>query len=432
MGGGHVGLCTAITFAQSGHAVVVADADVDRVAAVQASAPPFEEPGLADALKAARKAGRLDASGDVAAAAGGADVAILCVGTPTRGDGTQDVSMLQAAAIDVGRGWRSAKGARLAIVKSTVLPGTTRDVVGPALRRAMGSASSRLRLATMPEFLREGSALADARAPNRIVIGADDAAARRAARALVADASCPVLASDTATAEMTKFASNAMLAVRLSASNELANACTRLGIDWQIVARGVGADARIGPHYMGAGAGFGGSCLPKDVAALRTGLASLGLSPHILDATMAVNDGQPGEIVRLVREELGALAGRRIALLGLTFKENTDDVRSTPAAPMAREMVAAGAVVVVHDPSGATAFLRLVPEVAAAETWQQAVAGADAVVVQAAWPQYGRLPLERLRRLLRTPIVVDGRRVLDAAACRRAGLRYRAVGYGVA
>lgn len=431
VGTGYVGLCTGVALAERGFAVTLVDVDATKVKTVAEGRAPFREPGIDVALAGAVRSGRLGASTDLRQAIARHGTLMLCVGTPQADDGTMDLAFIRAAAEQVGVACRDLDGPRLVIVKSTVLPGTAANAVRQALEKGLGGPlGDRVLLASNPEFLREGSALKDARQPDRIVVGADDPAAATATLALYAADTCPKVVVDLATAEMIKYAANAMLAIRISATNELANLCTAIGVDWLQVAHGIGLDPRIGPLFLRAGAGFGGSCFPKDVAALRSHLRQVGLPSRILDATLQVNDAQPGEVVRLVADELGTLAGRRIAVLGLAFKELTDDVRMSRAFPLVQLLREAGATVVGHDPEATANFRRQMPDLDVATTWQDAVAGCDAVVFQTEWPEYRNLDPRDLVRLLRQPIVIDGRRALDATRCRAAGLRYRAIGLG--
>ncbi|MHB1261262.1 MAG: nucleotide sugar dehydrogenase, partial [Thermoplasmatota archaeon] len=268
--------------------------------------------------------------------------------------------------------------------------------------------------------------------PDRIVVGADDPAAAEAVLALYSKDTCPKVVVDLATAEMIKYAANAMLAIRVSASNELANLCAAVGVDWVQVSHGIGLDPRIGPLFLRAGAGYGGSCFPKDVAALRSRMRDLKVPSRILDATTAVNESQPGEVVRLAQAELGSLRGKRVAVLGLAFKELTDDVRMSRAFPLVKALREAGAEVIGHDPQGAANFAKADPAMRVAASWEEAARGADAVVFQVEWPEYRAIDPAALRRLLQTPVVIDGRRTLDPAKAKAAGLRYRAIGLGTA
>jgi nucleotide sugar dehydrogenase len=425
-------LCTGVAFAERGQDVTLVDIDPAKVALVTAGKAPFHEPGLDEALAAAVKAERLRATTDLAAAVARHGTVMLCVGTPQADDGSMDLAFIRAAARQVGQASRAAKGPRLVVVKSTVLPGSARGEVLPALEAGLGEpAAGRLLLASNPEFLREGAAMQDARKPDRIVVGADDEAARTAALALYSVDTCPKVVVDLATAEMIKYAANAMLAIRISASNELANLCSRVGVDWTQVAHGIGLDPRVGPLFLRAGAGYGGSCFPKDVAALRYRMAELAVPSRILDATTAVNDAQADQVVRLVDDELRGLGGKRVAVLGLAFKELTDDVRMSRAFPLVAGLRSGGARVVGHDPQGAANFRKAVPDLEVTARWQDAVRGADAVVFQVEWPEYKAIDPKELKGLLRQPVVVDGRRTLDSAKAAAAGLRYRAIGLGV-
>jgi UDPglucose 6-dehydrogenase len=431
IGTGYVGLCTGVAFAERGQSVTLVDVEEAKVRAVATGKAPFHEPGLDEALAGAVRSGLLRATTDLPKAVGAHGTVMLCVGTPQADDGSLDLTYLRAAARQVGAACRAFGEARLVVVKSTVLPGTARGVVLPELQAGLqGDPTGRFLVASNPEFLREGSAVQDARAPDRIVVGADDVQAREAVLRLYDRDTCPKVVVDLATAEMTKYAANAMLAIRISASNELANLCGAVGVDWAQVANGIGLDARIGPLFLRAGAGYGGSCFPKDVAALRSHMARLGIPSRILDATAAVNDGQPREVVRLAESELGVLRGKRIAVLGLAFKESTDDVRSSRAFPLVQALREAGADLVGHDPQAAANFRKADPALAVAATWQDAVRGADAVVFQVEWPEYKAIEPSALRDLLKGRVVIDGRRTLDARKVRAAGLRYRAIGLG--
>ncbi|MEA3137298.1 MAG: UDPglucose 6-dehydrogenase [Thermoplasmata archaeon] len=420
-----------MAFAERGQDVTLVDVDAAKVQAVASGKAPFHEPGLDDALAAAVRSGRLRATTDLAAAVARHGTVMLCVGTPQAQDGSMDLTSIRAAARQVGQAAKAAGGPRLVVVKSTVLPGTARTEVRGELEAGLGGPlAGRILLASNPEFLREGAAMHDARKPDRIVVGADDPVARDALLALYTADTCPKVTVDLATAEMTKYAANAMLAIRISASNELANLCAAAGVDWVDVVKGIGLDPRIGPLFLRAGAGYGGSCFPKDVAALRARMRELGMPSRILDATTAVNDAQPAEVVRMAADELGGLKGKRIAVLGLAFKELTDDVRMSRAFPLVEALRASGADVVGHDPAASANFRKAMPDLRVEARWQDAVRGADAVVFQVEWPEYKAIDPVALRGLLRTPLVVDGRRTLDPAKARAAGLRYRAIGLG--
>lgn len=424
VGGGFVGVATAITLSEQGHAVAIVEADPVRASALAAGRAPFHEPGVNEALSSLLAAGRL-ALHDRFEAAPPADFVFLCVGTPERPDGSADLRQVASAAEQVGRASASWARAPVVVVKSTVPPGTTRDIVVPALRKS----ASRALAAANPEFLREGSALADARAPDRIVVGAIEPEAEERLRGLFAGAGV-FLGTSAETAETIKYASNGLLATKIAFANELANFCETIGVNVDDVVRGVGLDRRIGPHFLHAGVGFGGSCFPKDLAALRALAAQRGVRLGVVDAVLASNDTQPRRVVDLARESLGGLAGRRIALLGLAFKPHTSDVRETRALPIWRALVAEGADVIAYDPVAGEEFRALEPKARLAPDLETALAGADAAILQTEWPEFRALMEEPTTARMRRRIIVDGRRLLDPVAARRVGLQVVALGDG--
>jgi UDPglucose 6-dehydrogenase len=414
VGTGHVGLLYAIAFATWGHEVVGADVDAKSVERFRRGNATFFEPGLDEALQKALDTGRLSFTTGVEAAAGAAEVVFLCVGTPSREDGSIDLRPLRNAASAVGRGLRSADGFPVIVVKSTVIPGTTEGVVGPALERASGKKAGRdFGLAMNPEFLREGSGIQDALRPDRIVIGSLDARSRAATEAVYSNLEAPRFVSDLRTAEMVKYATNAFLATKVSFANELANLCDALGgVDVGRVVDGMGLDPRINPRFLQAGLGFGGSCFPKDVRAIVVAGGAKGYRARLLASVLAVNDAQPLRAVALAEEAVGSLRGKRVAILGLSFKGGSDDIRESRAVPLARALLRKGARVVGCDPMAGEAFRREVPKVEIAADVRAAVAGADVCIVHNDWPQWRELTSEDFEGM-RRKIVIDGRRILD-------------------
>lgn len=430
LGAGYVGACTAAVLAEQGHQVIVADPDKERVMALAAGRAPVYEPGLDDALAMARASGRLSATTSTADAVDASDVTLLCVGTPPKPDGSQDLKFLKAASQQVGQALRS-KPWHCVIVKSTVLPGTTEDVVAREVAKASGlQAGEGFGVAVNPEFLREGSALSDARAPDRIVVGQLDEASGKAAWALWEGLPGKRLTTDLATAELIKVASNAFLAAKVGLANDVANVAAAVGVDAAKVMEGVGLDARIGPQFLRFGAGFGGSCFPKDVRALVSLGKRVKKPSRILAAVLEANDAQPLEAVRLAREALGTLKGKRIALLGLAFKPDTDDVRETRALPLWQALTKAGATVICFDPRASENFRKLAPKAKLAASALDALEGADCAIVQAEWSEFRALAPAEFKRRMRRPLVVDARRALDAARLRGGGVEYRAIGLG--
>lgn len=421
LGGGYVGVTTGVVMAEAGHDVTVVEVDDDRRKALADGRAPFHEPGLDDAL-----ADALDDELTVTDEIEPADVVLVCVGTPSRDDGSADLSQLVGAVDDLAAEIPAWDGRPTVAVKSTVPPGTTRRVVRPTLEDDAD-------LAVNPEFLREANALPDARDPDRIVVGTFHDAAEQAMRTLYADRAAPKVFTTPETAELVKYASNALLATKISFANEIARLAEELGVDVDEAVKAVGLDHRIDPAFLGAGLGFGGSCFPKDVRALRHVARELDVEPRMLDAVVATNEDQPLWAVRHARRILDDLDGRRIAVLGLAFKPGTSDVRGSRAIPIVEALADEGADVHAHDPraeAGQTFAARVDAEVTLADTAKQALDDADACIVQTAWPTYREIPPATFRKLMRTPVVLDGRRHLDAQALGEADVTYRALGRG--
>jgi len=448
VGTGYAGLVTAVVMAKQRHQVACVDIDPSRVEAVSRGRAPFFEPGLDEALGRLVRSGRITATSDLATAVRASDATFICVGTPSAPDGSFDLSQVERASRAIGTALRGDGGGRgrgrrhhdhIVVTKSTLAPTQNRTVVLPALEAASGMVAPRdLSLASNPEFLREGSALADALRPDRVVLGTmeGDSRARRFLDALLRPTRAPILHTSLEGAELVKLASNAMLATRVAFANEVANLASAVGADGDEVLRGVGMDHRVGPGFLRAGAGFGGSCFPKDLRALVAFAEGRGVGMVVPAAALEQNDVQPLVVVELARRALGgALEGRRVALLGLSFKAGTDDVRETRALPIYRALLEAGARVVCHDPMAGTAFAALaasegLPRPRLARSLEVALRGSEAAVLQAEWPQYRSLGPEALVDLMGdAPVIVDGRRALDPMRMRRAGVRYYGIGW---
>lgn len=421
VGLGPVGLATGIAFATQGHRVIAVEIDADRRAQIVRGKPPFYEKGIESALRKVLRQKRFSVADTMADAVRPAETVFLCVGTPSRSNGGMDEGPLRDAVTSLVAAWRDGKR-RTIVVKSTVVPGTTDGVVRPILE----TASRPFRLAVNPEFLREGRALADAMRPDRIVLGVDGPATARILKALYRTAKCPVFVTDLRTAEAVKYATNAFLATKVAFANELANLCQALGVSYDEVHRGMGLDSRINPRFLVPGVGFGGSCFPKDVRALIAAGQERGVQTHLLEAVLAQNDVQYLRSIAILEEELGDLHGKRIALLGLAFKGETDDVRETRAVPIARNLLSKGAVVVGYDPLAGPAFSRVVSEVKIVENVKEALEGADGAVVQADWPAFARLTAKDFLNAMAKPVVIDGRRILDPKKMK--GVRFRRIG----
>jgi len=426
VGTGYVGLVTGACLAHLGHDVTCVDTAPDRVAAVNQGRPPFFEPGLEEILAAAIHAGRLRACDSAAAAVAASDIAMLAVGTPSR-QGEIDLSYLSAAAEEVGKGLRDRGGYRVVVVKSTVVPGTTDTLVRGILERASTLRAGEFGLAMNPEFLREGSAVADFLEPDRIVIGEWDQGSGHVLADLYRSFDCPKVFTTLRNAEMTKYASNALLATLVSFANEFAALCEATpDTDVEEVLTGLFLDRRLSPilrgervvpgilAYLRAGCGFGGSCLPKDVAALRDFARKRGLTPRLLDAVEAVNTARPLQLVSMTEEALGSLRGASIAVLGLAFKPGTDDLRDSPALAVIAQLRERGAEVRGYDPL-ISAASSAIPGIQVCRSAKEALAEADAAIVVTAWPEFAELDWSDLCRKMRRPVLIDGRNALRSA-----------------
>lgn len=434
IGAGYVGLVTGACLADQGHEVIVVDLDPGKVNAVNAGRAPIHEPGLPQLLS--RVAGRtLRGTTDLTAAVSGSEVVLIAVGTPSR-DGAIDLSAVEAASRAVGGALRGAAGYTVVVVRSTVVPGTTDGLVREALEAGSGKIAGRdFGLGMNPEFLTEGTALDDFQSQDRIVIGVLDQRSGEVLERLYSGfPGVPRIVVNPRTAEMIKYASNALLATAISFSNELANLASAVGgVDIVEVMRGVHfsryltaqAGAPAGwrapiSSFLEAGCGYGGSCLPKDVKALVAHGKGLGVEMPLLAAVEKTNAGRPSALLRLLRRHFPSLAGVPVTVLGLAFKPDTDDVRETPAAPVVRNLLDEGARVTVHDPVAGVSAAALfgAGAVRVAGTLEEAIAGAEAVVLVTRWPEYGALP-DLLEGRDHQPLVVDGRRVLERSRIRR-------------
>ncbi|MBE3576172.1 MAG: UDP-glucose/GDP-mannose dehydrogenase family protein [Limnochordales bacterium] len=434
VGAGRVGLIMAVTLARLGHEVVCLEKDAERVELLRQGCSPFWEAGLTQALREGLEAGRLAFAhaGERYVIAPDTQVVMLCVGTPVTAVGGIDLSQLEAAVEfllprleeDV---LPAVTGPVALVTKSTVPVGTARALAARIAARGM---AGRVLVASNPEFLREGTALADALHPDRIVIGMQEPEAAAILRELYAGIEAPVIVCDWQTAELIKYAANAFLATRLSLMNELADLAEATGADIVEVARGIGFDPRIGPHYLKAGLGYGGSCLPKDVAGLIHMACEQGVAPTLLTAVAAVNGLRPGKVVARLRQALGgSLEGRVVAVLGLSFKGGTDDLRSSPALEVVRLLARAGARVRTYDPAHPPGALAAVSAEILPSAYE-AVRDAEAVAVVTDWDEFVQLDWERMRKMMAGRIVLDARLCLDAAHLSKLGFFYIAPGRG--
>ncbi len=431
IGSGYVGLVSGACLADFGHRVVCVDKAADKIAALRDGRMPIFEPGLDGLVAANVAAGRLSFTTDLAEALDGAAAIFIAVGTPSRrGDGHADLTHVFGAAEEIAAAMD--EGA-VVVTKSTVPVGTGDRVEAILAEHRPGAAAS---VVSNPEFLREGAAIGDFKRPDRIVIGANDERGRAVLtevyRPLYLNHS-PIVFTDRRTAELTKYAANAFLATKITFINEVADLCEAVGADVQDVARGIGLDNRIGPKFLHAGPGYGGSCFPKDTLALLKTAEDAATPMRIVEAVVRVNDGRKRAMGRRVLAALPAGGrGATVALLGLTFKPNTDDMRDAPSLAIVQALGDAGATVRAHDPEGMEAARALMPGVLFASDPYDAADGADACVIVTEWDAYRALDLPRLRRRMAGDALFDLRNIYDADAARAAGFAYRSIGRGPA
>ncbi len=424
VGAGYVGLTTAACLAHLGHEVVCADIDSERVNRLRKGEVPILEDGLSALINEGLASKRLSFVVGATTAARGADVVFLCVQTPQGVDGSADLSYVETVAREIAP---VLEPKAIVVNKSTVPVGSTRFV--QRVLAEAGTPGEHVTVASNPEFLREGQAVHDFLHPDRIVIGCEDPESAVRVSELYRGVHAPVLVTDPASAEMIKYASNAFLATKISFINAIANLCEAVDADVREVAIGMGYDARIGFQFLHPGPGFGGSCFPKDVSALLYTAREAGYDFQLLDGVVGVNRGQHERIVDKVRAAAGqALEGAEIAIWGLTFKADTDDLRDSPALVIARKLLEAGATVRAYDPAAGEAAAALMPELDVRPDPYEAAAGADVVALLTEWEEFRWLDFERVRASMRRPAVVDARNLLDPAAMRRRGFEYSGIG----
>jgi UDPglucose 6-dehydrogenase len=415
-GAGYVGLVTGACFADLGHTVVLRDVVPERIEGLEAGRIPIYEPGLDELVERNRE--RLRFTLDVREVVGAADVLYVAVGTPPTYSGDADLSAVWTVVDELPRIDRRI----VLVMKSTVPVGTGEKVRAALDARGLDNVG----YVSNPEFLAEGTAIRDFRNPDRIVIGAFDERDGDLVERLHEGIDAPVVHTDVASAEMVKLASNAFLSTRISFINEIANVCELVGADVEQVARGMGLDHRLGPHFLRAGIGFGGSCFPKDVSALKQLAGNSGYHFQLLSAVIEVNELQKRRVVQKLKKHLGTLRGRTIALLGLAFKPGTDDMREAPALVLASRLIAEGADVRGWDPVADAS--ELLQGATLAPTVLDAVRGADAAVVVTEWPELRELARDEVRDAMAQPLIIDGRNVLDPEQVRAAGFAYEGIG----
>jgi UDPglucose 6-dehydrogenase len=428
IGSGYVGLVSGACFAEFGACVTCIDISEDKIARLNAGEMPIYEPGLEDLVARNVAAGRLSFTTQYDPAIGEADLVFIAVGTPTRrGDGYADLAYVYEAARQVAR---HLSGYTVVVDKSTVPVGTARQVC-----RIIGEENPQadFDVASNPEFLREGAAIGDFMRPDRVVLGVESVRAEQLLRELYRPINlieAPIMVTGLESAELVKYASNAFLAVKISFINEIANLCEQVGADVHAVARGMGMDRRIGSKFLHPGPGYGGSCFPKDTTALIRIAQEHGSSCRIVEAAVEVNAAQKARMVKKIREALGGTeGGKTVAVLGLAFKPETDDMRDAPSLAIIPNLVDKGATIRAHDPQSAGEAKSLLPaEVTYCNDVYEAVAGADAVVLMTEWNEYRGLDLARMRELMRGNVFIDLRNVYERAQVSECGFEYTCVG----
>ena len=423
IGTGYVGLVTGVIFADLGNEVICVDKLAAKVEQLNRGEMPIYEPGLEELVQRNAEEGRLTFTTDLDGAVRKSEIIYICVGTPPREDGSTDMGQVESAA----RGIAAAMDRYKVIVnKSTVPVGTgsfVREVIETNRRRNVD-----FDVVSNPEFLREGSAIQDALNPDRIVIGAPNQIVALKVLELYAPLERPMIITDVASAELIKYASNAFLAVKISFANSIANICEAVNADVIQVMKGVGQDRRIGPAFLNAGLGYGGSCFPKDSSSLLHTAQSIGYAFPILEATIKTNDEQPKRFIKKIERELGGFKGKKVALLGLAFKANTDDMRDAKSLDVIAAVLADGGEIVAFDPIAMDNCKKIFPQITYAKSSFEAAEGADAVVVVTEWNEFKQINLEKLKAAMKGQHVFDGRNLYDPEKMRRAGFVYHGIG----
>lgn len=423
IGSGHVGLVTGACFADLGHDVLCIDSDPKKIALLQKGGCPIFEPELHDLIKQSVKQKRLRFSTNIATAVRQSEVLFICVGTPTRESGETDLTAVEQVAKQVAH---SMKEYRLIVEKSTV-PVQTALHIKKTIQENLKKHVT-FDVASNPEFLREGSAVRDFLIPDRIVIGVESKRAEDLLRALYRPFRAPILVTDTNSSEIIKHASNSFLSMKISFINVIARLCDQVGADVIKVAEGMGLDPRINHSFLNAGIGFGGFCFPKDLAAFVHIAEKNGVDFKLLRETISINKTQKEYFLRLIRKELKDVKGKKIAALGLSFKPNTDDMRYAPSLDILPALIAEGAQVTAYDPAAIEEAKKYLKKVKFAKSAYDACRGADAILVLTEWREFAEIDLDRVKKMVKTPLVIDGRNIYDPKIMRSTGFRYHGIG----
>lgn len=423
IGTGYVGLVTGVVLAELGNDVICVDKDPRKVEMLRAAIPPIYEPGVEELLKKTLKSGHLQISQSIPEAVGQSEIVFIAVGTPPAEDGTPDLTAVRAVAKEVGK---SIKHHVVVVNKSTVPVGSG-DMVEQIIL-GEGVDPSLFDVVSNPEFLREGSAISDTFRPDRIVIGAKRREAAVRLVELYATLEAPMIITDLNSAELIKYGANSFLAMKISFINALSRVCELCGANVADVARGIGSDKRVGNQFLQAGLGWGGSCFPKDVQGMVKTAEKLGYEFDLLKDVIAINDDQTLHFVRRLEKRLGGFAGKKIGLMGLAFKPNTDDIRDAKSLVMIERILSEGGSVTAYDPVAAENVKAIYPNITYVDSIYDVPDGADALVLVTEWNEFKQLDLDRLAACMKSPILFDGRRVYPKAVAERAGFEYYTIG----
>ena len=424
IGTGYVGLVTGTCFADMGHHVICLDIDTHRIELLNQGVIPIYEPGLKQLVDQNVKAGRLSFTTDYPTAIKDAQFAFIAVGTPSNNEGEADLQYVKSVANSIAQNLDHS----IIIVNKSTVPVGTGDWVAEIILEQNGKDTPKFCVVSNPEFLREGSAINDFMIPDRVVLGSSDREAAEKVAELYEALRAPIMITDLRTAEMIKYASNAFLATRISFINEMANICESLGADVREVAKGMGMDKRIGPAFLDAGLGWGGSCFPKDVRALAHMAATRGTHPQLLQAVMDINQNQRQRAVTKLEQSLGDLKGRRIGVLGLSFKPNTDDTRDAPALDIIRLLLAKGADVQGYDPQAMKVSKTLIPELSLRDNPYEVARDADALLLATEWNEFKSLDFKKIKQAMRGNVILDGRNIWDGQALHEMDFEYMGIG----
>lgn len=431
VGMGYVGLVTGAAFAKHGFDTTCTTTTKEKAEGLNKGVSPFYEPGLDELVKEVVDSGLFHGSTDNKECVKASDITFICVGTPSMPDGSIDLGHVKSVSKDIGEALAEMDRYHVVVSKSTITPSTTDSIILPILEEnSKKKVGEDFGLCMNPEFLREGAALHDSLQPDRIVVGGYDQKSIDFVLQVYEGFDCPKFQCDLRTAEMVKYGANCLLATKITFANEMANICEFFGVDVYEVMKGVGMDFRINPAFLNAGVGFGGSCFPKDVNAITATAKNKGYHPRILQAILDVNKTQPHRILELAKEKLGGVTGKRVALLGLSFKPDTDDVRYTRALPITEALIEQGATVYAYDPQATENFKKLTDKpISYVGSAKEALKDSQICIIQSDWEEFKRLTPADFKALMKEPVILDGRRTYDPEAFQKEGITYYGIGW---